>query len=233
MVGSVPGLAWLGRSATDQRVRLACTYLRGLGLEIGALHRPLFLPRRARAFYVDRLPPAALRAHYPELAGSPLHVSLVADGEHLPCVRDGALDFLIANHMIEHAEQPIGTLVTFARKLKPGGVLFLAVPDKRRTFDVDRPETSWQHLVTDHTHGPALSRAAHFREWATLVDKKKGAEAEAHAQTLLAQGYSIHYHCWTLDGFTEVADNIRAYAPLTLAAVRSQADENIFILKKS
>ena len=64
-------------------------------------------------------------------------VDIVDDGEKLSSFPDGQLDFIIANHMIEHTANPLGTIRNHLRKIREGGVLYYAVPDKRYTFDVD------------------------------------------------------------------------------------------------
>src|ERR1035438_1530581 len=91
------------------RQQLAAIYLRGEGLEIGALHSPLKVPRAARVRYVDRLPVAELRRQYPELASAHLvDIDIVDDGEKLSAVGAGTQEFVIANHFLEHCEDPIG-----------------------------------------------------------------------------------------------------------------------------
>src|SRR5207249_5036937 len=61
------------RSGTAfSREAIARRYLRGTGIEIGALHNPLRLPRGVDVRYVDRMTVPELRRHYPELAGGPL-----------------------------------------------------------------------------------------------------------------------------------------------------------------
>jgi predicted SAM-dependent methyltransferase len=232
LVRKSPALERLARRLLDRRYQLARRHLRGTGLEIGALDRPLMLPSSAKAYYLDRLLPAKLRKHYPELSHRPFHVSLVADGETLSCIADGALDFLVANHVVEHCEDPITALATFARKLKPGGKIFMAVPDMRRTFDRNRRETTWDHLQADHEQGPLRSREGHYREWAEMVDGLTGEDAVRRARELLAMTYSIHFHCWTLRGFTDLLERLRSYAPLHLIVTRSWRDENIFVLTK-
>ena len=42
-------------------------FLKGNGLEIGALHNPLRVPETAKVKYVDRMSVEDLKKHYPEL----------------------------------------------------------------------------------------------------------------------------------------------------------------------
>lgn len=120
----------------DTRGDLARELLRGSGLEIGARHLALAVPPEARVRYVDRMTVDDLRAHYPELAGRPLApVDVVDDGERLSAIAAESVDFIVANHFLEHCEDPIQTIETHLGKLRPGGILFYAVPDKRYTFD--------------------------------------------------------------------------------------------------
>jgi predicted SAM-dependent methyltransferase len=228
-----PALESLARRLLDRRYQLARRHLRGIGLEIGALDRPLLLPLGAKAYYLDRLLPAKLREHYPELAHRTFFVSLAADGESLACIKDETLDFIIANHVIEHCEDPIAALITFSRKLKSGGKLFMAVPDMRRTFDRGRRETTREHLEADHAQGPQISRVQHYREWAEAVEGRTGMDAETRARELLEMKYSVHYHCWTRDGFLNFIEQARASIPLSLVDVVSWRNENVFVLEKT
>ncbi len=122
------------------RAFLGGRILGGSGLEIGALHSPQAVPGGCRVRYVDRLDVEGLRAHYPELNELPLvPVDIIDDGETLATIAEGSQDFIIAHHFLEHTQDPIGTIARHLDVLRPGGVLFMAVPDKRETFDVDRP----------------------------------------------------------------------------------------------
>src|SRR5262249_28614265 len=125
------------------RETIADQYIRGQGIEIGALHMPLRVPRSAKVKYVDRFSADGLRAHYPELNDEDIvQVDIVTDGERLEAIADATQDFVIANHFIEHCQNPIGALLNMFRVLKLGGVLYLAIPDKRCSFDADRPSTT-------------------------------------------------------------------------------------------
>ncbi len=218
------------------RRRLAARYLAGSGLEVGALHRPLRIPSAARVRYVDRMDTPALRAHYRELAAEQLvEVDVVDDGEKLTTQADGSADFIIANHFIEHTEDPIGTLASHLRVLRPGGILYLAVPDRRRTFDVDRPATPLSHVIRDHDEGPAWSRPVHQEEWARLVDKVPAADVEARVRALEETDYSIHFHVWAPAEFAELLRYARedAQLPFRIEALQPNHHEFIAILRRT
>ena len=59
-------------------------------------------------------------------------------------------------------KNPIGTIETHLGKLKPGGVLFYAVPDKRFTFDFRREVTPLAEMVDDYDEGPERSPGLHI-----------------------------------------------------------------------
>ncbi|MFZ0216388.1 MAG: class I SAM-dependent methyltransferase, partial [Candidatus Dormiibacterota bacterium] len=106
-----------------KRDRLA-RWLTGRGIEIGALHRPLQVPGEAQVTYIDHLPVEKLREHYPELAGLPLTpVTIIGSAEDLSAFADGSVDFVIANHLLEHLEYPAKGLIEFQRVLRPGGIV--------------------------------------------------------------------------------------------------------------
>jgi SAM-dependent methyltransferase len=205
----------------DARATFAAHYLSGEGLEIGPLHLPLATPPQAKVSYVDRMSVADLRAEYPELAGWNLtEPDIVDDGEKLTKVAAESQDFIVANHFLEHTENPIGTIQTHLGKLKPGGILFYAVPDKRFTFDFRRPVTPIEHMIADFEEGPERSRREHYEEWTRLVvDEPSSAgsageaateeQATAKARELEETAYSIHMHVWTQAEFLALILELR------------------------
>lgn len=79
-------------------------------------------------------------------------------------VVDDSTDFIVANHVLEHCENPLGTLENWVDKLSPGGILFITVPDMEKTFDRDRAVTAVEHLLANYRKGPSYSREDHVRE---------------------------------------------------------------------
>lgn len=218
------------------RQQLATEYLAGDGLEIGALHGPLQVPEAANVSYVDRLSVADLRDQYPELAEQPLvDVDILDDGEKLTTIKEQSQDFIIANHMLEHCENPIGTIRQHCTKLKPGGIAYYAVPDKRFTFDKDRPLTDFQHLLLDDILGPEGVREAHFREYVLMVDKSTGDKAAQCVKDLMAKNYSIHFHVWDAAQFYEFILRTNEYLGnrFTLKKFAQNESEVICILENT
>ena len=219
------------------RADLAARYLSGSGIEIGALHLAMALPPDARVRYVDRMEVEDLREHYPELRDWDLAaVDVVDDGERLETVAPKSIDFIVANHFLEHCEDPIRTIETHLSRLRPGGILFYAVPDKRYTFDFRRDRTPLQHHLEDHELGPEQSRSEHYLQWASSVytgSTPSPDEAAAEAQLLEAAGYSIHFHVWTESDLITLMLHIQQRLDsFELEAVRRNGIENIVILRK-
>jgi SAM-dependent methyltransferase len=241
-----------------RRTALAAEYLRGTGIEIGALHKPLLVPKTVRVHYVDRMTPSQLVQHYPEHAqGNLVDVRIVDDGELLTTIPDASQDFVIANHFIEHCQDTIGALTNHFRVLKPGGILYLAIPDKRYTFDIDRRVTPLDHVHRDHDAGPAWSRAQHFEEWVrsselsywrghqaresgrdaawsqALADPRSEDELRERIQKLMETDYSIHYHVWTQLDFLELLLSLRDRLSFDIETMVKQGEEFVMILRKT
>jgi SAM-dependent methyltransferase len=165
---------------------------------------PLGIHREARVRYVDRLTVEEQRRQYPELAGVQLApVDVIGSAEDLSAFDDCSLDFVIANHLLEHLEDPIAGLLEFARVLKPGGIVYLGLPDQRRTFDRERELTSVEHLLRDHEEGAITSRRDHYVEWARHVAHVQPGEIDGYVERNMSDAYSIHFHCWHPDTFLD------------------------------
>jgi len=189
----------MGGQAILNRELIAKTYIIGDGIEIGALHNPLNVPKSAKVKFVDRMCVDDLRKQYPELGEFNLvNVDIIDDGEVLGTIRNSTQDFVIANHFLEHCQDPIKAIENMLRILRTDGILYLAIPDKRYTFDCDRPITPIEHLLKDYAESPNWSKRSHFEDWVKYIDKiKDDADVEVRVNYLMNMGYSIHYHVWT------------------------------------
>lgn len=233
----VPSFTPGGELATIHHTReaVARIYLRGEGIEIGALHAPLKVPEEAHVKYVDRMAVTDLTAQYPELAARALvHVDIVDNGETLATIVDTSLNFAIANHFLEHCQNPFQALQNLARVLRPGGVIFMAVPDKRYSFDAERPCTTIEHLTRDYVEGPEGSKRAHFEEWSRLVNKNSDpAAVDQEIRHLMNIDYSIHFHVWGAAELLEFILALRPYINFEPELFLRNGPETIFVLRKT
>lgn len=94
------------------RTELSYRYLRGSGIEIGGRQDPLELRQDT-------------------------HVRHATDAA-LASVDDRSVDFAIANHVLDRVPDPLGALHELLRVVRPGGHVYVAVPDRADAFTRDR-----------------------------------------------------------------------------------------------
>ena len=188
-----------GLTSALNRELLAHIYVRGEGLELGALNNPLRVSPHAQVRYVDFATAEAVAEQFPGHAVKT--PDIVDDAVTLSSIEDCSQDFVIACHILEHLEDPIGAIKTWFRVLKPGGVLFMSIPDRRFTFDFYRKVTPLAHLLADHEQGPGWSREAHLKE----LEEEYQSTYDVHDEQVLrglidwqreGRGHT-HFHVWT------------------------------------
>lgn len=210
-------------------------YLRGEGIEIGALTAPLPMPPGATVKYVDRFATQELKRHWSgEDSAAIVDIDIVDSAETLSTISDSSQDFVIANHVIEHLENPLAALENFLRVLKPGGILFMAVPDKRYTFDRRRSITPLPDIIRDYEQGPEWSLEAHYEDWARHVDNVPETELREQVRKHLQDKSEIHFHVWTRRSFTDLLHYCRDQLgwKFQIETVQPNAVEFIVILRK-
>jgi SAM-dependent methyltransferase len=214
---------------------IACQYLTGTGIEVGALQRPLRLPAGVTAKYVDFEPPAELDAQYPELNHLTItRPDIISDLESLRGIEDNSQDFVVANHVLEHCEDPIKAVKSVARVLRTGGIAYLAIPDKRFTFDKEREITTLAHLIGDHEQGPDVSLREHYEDWCRHIDKLEGQELSQKVGLLLASRGNVHFHVWEYPDMMEFFHYLtrEAGVPLDIEMSFLTGNEVIWILRR-
>jgi SAM-dependent methyltransferase len=125
-----------------------------VGAEIGPLDRPIVTRSMGQIRYVDHDTTEALRAKYADPANQVvLHNIVEVDyvwGKKSMVELfepEAPLDYVIASHVIEHVPNLIGWLYELRAILKPGGILSLAIPDKRQCFDYNRQLTQAADVI--------------------------------------------------------------------------------------
>jgi predicted SAM-dependent methyltransferase len=218
------------------REDLARRYLFGEGIEIGPMAMPTRLPPGVTVRYVDRLDRDGLL----EVEGPFMHpehnpalipeIDVVDEADRLANFADDSVDFIIANHVLEHLEDPIEGLEQMLRITRPGGVLLLTLPHARHTFDDRRPRTTVEHVVRDHEEGPQVSRRDHYEEWARFLEDWPGEdEVQRRIEEFAAEDARHHFHVWELEGFLQLLVTVEL--PCEIVHAQSHLHEFAVVLR--
>lgn len=206
---------------------------KALGLEIGPSHRPIAPKRRGfNVRILDHLDASGLRAKY---ANHGVDTSVIEEvdyiwrGEPLEQLVDGVrFEWIVASHVIEHVPDLIGFLNSCERILARGGILSLAVPDKRYCFDCERENSSLARVIdagltrpVTHSPGTAAEHLLKVRRKGGLIawnDGHQGVLEPVHgpqdavrAMMLAKDGVYQDLHAWvfTDESFRQLIRDLR------------------------
>ena len=218
-----------------------------LGLEVGPSYNPV-APKSGgwRVETVDYLDAPALREKYKAWG---VDVSKVEDvdyvisgglGDAIPD-RAGKYGWIIASHVIEHTPDFVRFLQDCETLLVDGGVLSLAVPDKRYCFDVFQPHTSTGMVLQAYwekrtRHSASLVFDGHANHttndaglaWSDAAPSNYAlvhtlAEAKAITDGFRADNGYIDVHAWrfTPSGMRLVLQDLREMGHTSLGVITS------------
>jgi predicted SAM-dependent methyltransferase len=222
----------------DPRILLASKYISGSGIEIGPTYCPVKLPPEAKVSYVDHVGTEELRIRYPELKDQDLvEITIIDDGETLKTIKNNSLNFIIANHFLEHCQNPIGTILRMYELLKKDGIIYLALPDKRYTFDSKRPITSYAYLKklnSSKKYQESVKESRYIEAVKLIIGLRKPKEIKEKTKELMDMGYSIHYQVWEQKDMIELFEGIPKdyHVNLRIQAMARNEHEVIFIVEK-
>jgi hypothetical protein len=230
---------------------------RQTGLELGPLASPIVAKSAGkRVLYVDHCLAPELFAKYdgriPAEAVAEVDVVWSA-GSLLQAVQDQMFDYVVASHVIEHVPDLIGWLREIGSVLRPGGVLALAIPDKRYTFDISRPLSTVGEIVAAHLGRnvvPSVKQVHDNYTMARVVDAARVWDGSQRAETApylhsrgaaasfvkrVIGGEYVDCHCWifTPRSFLDVLRALRGEGFISFAVRRffdSAAGQNEFIV---
>jgi SAM-dependent methyltransferase len=186
-----------------------------IGVEIGAFKSPVpgLVPP---PFYVDC---------FKEFGFEPVHADYYGHATSLP-FRDNSLDYVVTSHVLEHVANPIAALAEWYRVLRPGGIIYLLVPDRRFTWDHPRPLTTVEHFLDDFERGTTPADATHIDDFALGLDWSQFSPAtpavEIPAQrATLARGMheavargehlNIHFHTFEPANLRALIERLRTW----------------------
>ena len=79
-----------------------------------------------------------------------LGTTYFVDGADLNVFPSSSYSFVMSSHNLEHHTNALKAVFEWDRVLEPGGYMFLNLPDKDFTFDGNREETNFLHLLNDY-----------------------------------------------------------------------------------
>ncbi len=182
--------------------------LSGKGIEIGAFGEPAKLPSSCQVTYFDAIDPKSASERFPEIKTSelvPVDILGDVDKRDLRKLTPFSQDFVIANHVIEHVACPIAMIEDMFYILRPGGWIAIAAPDKRFTFDKDRPLTSYEHLETEYENGVDEVDDEHYLDFLQHAAKHvfEEPERDIKGDIAFARSRREHAHVWDSCTFLE------------------------------
>lgn len=134
-------------------------------LEIGALDKPILSTKSINNVFADHTDINSLKEKYKKRLVrsidfknfSPVDYKL---GYILNSKKKFNFEYIVASHFLEHYPNPIYFLKKISFHLKSGGILSLALPDKRYTFDKNNPSSTfndWMTLFIENSKKPKFS----------------------------------------------------------------------------
>jgi SAM-dependent methyltransferase len=231
------------------------------GLEIGPLDKPIVTKKDGPIKYLDYMSKEELIARHSNAVdpNNVVEVDYVNDSHKtLSETIQEQFDYVIACHVIEHIPNMIAWLNDVYKILKDGGYLYLAIPDKRYTFDIVRPVTPLAHFINDYYQNVKTANFDHVFEhiylkrnvksgdvWnnrvADKINVKRFSAEEAYQRTLYemepGKYPDVHCHVFISQGFLDIINTLIemkliAYTVYKFEDVSKPYNEFILILKK-
>jgi SAM-dependent methyltransferase len=186
-----------------------------IGCEIGPGDAPIpgFSPR---PIYIDR---------FKEFGRAACTADYYGDACQLP-FHSNSLDYVASSHVLEHVANPVAALAEWYRVLRPGGIIYLVVPNRLATWDHTRPLTPVEHLLDDYVHGTTNCDATHIDEFVYEIDRSRYHESNTSGESLpdreiLARGMheavargeeiNVHFHTFEPHTLRELIHTLRRW----------------------
>ncbi len=194
------------------------------GIEIGPWHAPLCPKREGWSVLInDVLPVDDLRqraAADPNIPASGAEmieeVDLVGPAHRLDkLTEERSFDFIVSSHNFEHLPNPVSFLQAAQVVLRPGGVLTMAVPDKRRIFDRFRPRSTLGDVVEAYRQDAERPSGRQVFDFSThhTADGRSAARDLKAQHGLWVQNDDTYrdVHCWAFTpmSFTSIVHDLR------------------------
>ena len=157
------------RSVLDRHADFPCRVL-----EVGAFNAPTVDPSEAEVRFLDYYSTEELESMARTNGGDPtsvVSVDYVCRTDNYNEVVSETFDVLIANHVLEHIDHTVRWLQTVRTLISDDGLLFIVLPDKKKSFDRFRSDTPFSHLLFEHLAPDQDVSTIHNFETALYYDK--------------------------------------------------------------
>jgi len=203
------------------------------GLEYGPSYSPLFPKSEGwNVIIVDHASQADLIEKYAQWGVAtekiePVDVVLTEESpiESQLAHEIGNLDYIIASHVFEHLPNPISFLRTTHQFLRPGGLLRLAVPDKRFCFDLLKPLSTAGEMIQAHFENRRKHTLGQFFDAVSLHALKAGQGAfpaasgieDVNLQHDPEQAYQLAFISFSVPHFVDI--HAWSFTPSSFSAI--------------
>ena len=208
---------------------LSMRWLRGNGIEIGAGGSPTPLFGNSNIVYAD------IEGGEGIFDAENVTIKYSID-KPAPLELCGQFDFAVLSHVLEHSDGVIAALKNLFNLLKPDGIAYITVPDRRFLLDAEwMPEFPIEHHL-DEARYPGMYDRSHDQEALaslrrheeisnpsgdqqvfhdpSLTDGKKSQHPDF--RLLLAQAshdnpyrFAVHKHTYSLDGWCKLMNSVQ------------------------
>jgi SAM-dependent methyltransferase len=154
---------------------------------------------------------------------------------------DHSLDYVLASHVLEHVANPVAALAEWYRVVRPGGIIYLIVPDRRTTWEHARPLTAVDHMLEDFTRGTTAVDPTHIDEfvfeadWSIFSPETQREEVPAKQAELArtmhwavenGEEINIHFHTFEPSNLRELLERLRRGPVGVRAQTSPRAESN-------
>lgn len=136
---------------------------------------------------------------------------IIAEATDLSIIPNEYYDFVLSSNNLEHIANPIKALYEFKRILKCNGIIILLLPDKRNSFDHNREDTCFNHLLSDYKTDVDEHDMTHLNEILEKHDLSLDKEAGTFEQFIASsldnyKNRCLHHHVFSTELLTDIAD---------------------------
>jgi predicted SAM-dependent methyltransferase len=164
------------------------------------------------------------------------HICEASGLENIP---SESYDFLLSCHSLEHVANPVKALKNWHRVLKRSGKIILILPDKNYTFDIQRPYTTFEHLLDDFNNDVDEHDDTHFEEILQLhkIEMDSGTNNFEELKSRTKNNFvnrCVHHHVYDLPLLEKLLTHCnfkiihqQKAAPFHLVIVGEKIDSNL------